>query len=95
MHTLIEALIRINRGGTCVQASIAGDNFQKGYREELEKLVKQEKLEGVIQFVGQLKRESLARFYSLHHVGGIPVNTPRSIRHCRSRNDGFRISSYK
>ena len=78
VHTLIEALIRINRGGTCVQASIAGDNFQKGYREELEKLVKQEKLEGVIQFVGQLKRESLARFYSLHHVGVFPSIHPEA-----------------
>ena len=78
VHTLVEALIRINQSGTCVQASIAGDNFQQGYREELERLVKQENLEGVIRFVGQLKRESLARFYSLHHVGVFPSIHPEA-----------------
>lgn len=78
VHTLIEALIQINRYGTCVQASIAGDSFQQGYREGLENLIQREGLEGIVQFVGQLRRSSLARFYSLHHVGVFPSIHPEA-----------------
>ena len=68
-HTLIEALILLKQQGLSVQASLAGDSFQSGYREELEQLLKQHHLDGAVQFVGQLGRQALARFYALHHVG--------------------------
>ena len=68
-HTLIEALIQLKQQGLSVQASIAGDNFQSGYREQLEQWLKQHNLDGAVQFVGQLGRQALARFYALHHVG--------------------------
>ena len=35
-HTLIEALIQLQQQGISVQASLAGDSFQNGYREQLE-----------------------------------------------------------
>ena len=53
-HTLIEALIQLQQQGISVQASLAGDSFQSGYREQLEQLLKQHNLDGAVQFVGQL-----------------------------------------
>jgi glycosyltransferase involved in cell wall biosynthesis len=78
VHTIIEAVIQLNRNGICIQASLAGDSFQQGYRQQLEALIEQEGLNGVVQFVGQLKRSSLARFYALHHVGVFPSIHPEA-----------------
>ena len=77
-HTLIEALIQLQQKGLSVQASIAGDSFQSGYREQLEQLLKQNDLDGTVQFVGQLGRQALARFYALHHVGVFPSIHPEA-----------------
>ena len=66
-HTLIEALIKLKQDGINVQASLAGDSFQSGYRAQIEELLTENKLDGSVQFVGQLKRQALARFYALHH----------------------------
>ena len=77
-HTLIEALIELKRQGLSFQASLAGDSFQSGYREQLENWLRQNKLDGTVQFVGQLKREALARFYALHHVGVFPSIHPEA-----------------
>ena len=64
-HTLIEALIQLKQQGINVQASLAGSSFQSGYREQLEQWLKQHNLDGAVQFVGQLERQALARFYAL------------------------------
>ena len=64
--------------GLSVQASLAGDSFQNGYREQLEQLLKQHNLDGTVQFVGQLGRQALARFYALHHVGVFPSIHPEA-----------------
>ena len=77
-HTLIEALIQLQQQGLSVQASLAGGSFQSGYREQLENLIRQHNLDGAVQFVGQLGRQSLARFYSLHHVGVFPSIHPEA-----------------
>ena len=77
-HTLIEALIQLKHQGLHVQASLAGDSFQNGYREQLEQLLVQHNLDGTVQFVGQLKRRALARFYALHHVGVFPSIHPEA-----------------
>ena len=77
-HTLIEALIQLQRQGVSVQASLAGDSFQSGYREQLEQWLKQHNLDGQVQFVGQLGRQALARFYALHHVGVFPSIHPEA-----------------
>ena len=77
-HTLIEALIQLNQQGVSVQATLAGDSFQSGYREQLEQLLMQNNLDGVVQFVGQLGREALSRFYALHHVGVFPSIHPEA-----------------
>ena len=77
-HTLIEALIELQQQGLTVQASIAGDSFQNGYREQLEQWLRQNNLDGAVQFVGQLNRQALARFYALHHVGVFPSIHPEA-----------------
>lgn len=77
-HTLIEALIQLQQQGLSVQASLAGDSFQNGYREQLEQWLKQHHLDGAVQFVGQLGRRALARFYALHHVGVFPSIHPEA-----------------
>ena len=77
-HTLIEALIQLQQQGLSVQASLAGDSFQSGYREQLEQWLKQHNLDGAVQFVGQLGRQALARFYALHHVGVFPSIHPEA-----------------
>ena len=77
-HTLIEALIQLHEQGLNIQASLAGDSFQHGYREQLEQLLAQHNLDGSVQFVGQLGREALARFYALHHVGVFPSIHPEA-----------------
>ena len=77
-HTLVEALIQLKNKGLSVQASLAGDSFQMGYREHLEQSLKQHNLDGAVQFVGQLKRQALARFYALHHVGVFPSIHPEA-----------------
>ncbi len=78
VHTLIEAIIELNRNGICVQASIAGNSFQKGYRQQMENAIRKEGLDGAVQFVGELKRTSLARLYALHHVGVFPSIHPEA-----------------
>ena len=77
-HTLIEALIKMQKQGISVQAGLAGDSFQYGYREQLEKWLTQNNLDGEVQFVGQLGRQALARFYAIHHVGVFPSIHPEA-----------------
>jgi len=77
-HTLIEALIELKQQGLSVQASLAGDSFQNGYRQQMEHLLKKHELDGAVQFVGQLERPALARFYALHHVGVFPSIHPEA-----------------
>ena len=77
-HTLVEALIQLQNQGITVLANLAGDRFQSGYREQLENVLKQHNLDGTVQFVGQLRRQALARFYALHHVGVFPSIHPEA-----------------
>ena len=74
VHTLIQALIQLKQQGVNIQANF-GDSFQSGYHKQLKQLVKQHALS--VQFVGQLGRHSLARFYALHHVGVFLPSTQR------------------
>ncbi|MEB3234842.1 MAG: glycosyltransferase family 4 protein [Cyanobacteriota bacterium] len=68
-HTVVEALIALHRQGVALQASLAGDSFQAGYREQLEAMLAQAGLAGAVRFVGQLQRPQLARFWALQQVG--------------------------
>jgi glycosyltransferase involved in cell wall biosynthesis len=77
-HTVLQALAALHRQGLAVQASLAGESFQSGYREALDALVAREGLAGLVQFVGQLDRPRLARFWALHHVGVFASTFPEA-----------------
>lgn len=76
-HTLVEAMVLLKQRGIVVEGHIAGESFQPGYRERLEKLLEHHKLEGV-RFTGQLSRASLARCFRLHHVCVFPSIQPEA-----------------
>lgn len=77
-HTVVEALIELERRGIHAQATIAGAAFQAGYQRQLEQLIQQEGLRSHVQFVGQLERGALARMFALHHVGVFPSLHPEA-----------------
>lgn len=77
-HTVVEALIQLQRRGLWVQLSLAGAPFQAQYREQIEALLQQHGLEQQVQWVGQLNRPQLARFLALHHVGVFPSIHPEA-----------------
>ena len=89
-HTLIEALIQLKQRGLNVQASLAGDSFQRGYREQLEKLLKQNNLDGVVQFVF-IQNGRLSKVLCPASRRSVPVYSSRSLRNCGRRNDGLRL----
>ena len=77
-HTLVQALIQLNQEGINIQANLAGDSFQAGYREQLESMLAGAALHGVVRFVGQLSRPQLARFFRLHHACVFPSIYPEA-----------------
>ena len=77
-HTVVEALIQLRQRGIHAQATMAGGEFQAGYRQQLEQLLEQAGLGGSVQFVGQLQRRALARMFALHHVGIFPSIHPEA-----------------
>lgn len=68
-HTVVEAAALLHKAGVAVQLNLAGAAFQADYWPRLEALARQAGLGGLVQWVGQLQRENLARFLRLHHVG--------------------------
>ena len=61
VHTLVEAVIKLNRDGIYVQASIAGDSFQQGYRQQLEALIEQKDRKEATKFSGHRSGHSWQR----------------------------------
>ena len=77
-HTLVEALISLHQRGIALQANLAGDTFQAGYRHQLETLLAQAGMDGMVRITGKLSRPQLARFFSLHHVCVFPSIYPEA-----------------
>ena len=76
-HTLIDALVNLKRRGINVEGHIAGGSFQAGYRERLEKILEENRID-CVNFTGQLSRQSLARLFRLHHVCVFPSIHPEA-----------------
>ena len=66
--------------------------FQSGYREQLEKLLKQHNLDGTVQFVGQLKTSSPGPVLCPASRRCFPFHSPGSLWNCGRGNDGLRTS---
>ncbi len=76
-HTLIDALVMLKQQGIETVGHLAGGSFQAGYEEHLKSVLAQNGLDG-IHFTGQLNRESLARFFRLHHICVFPSINPEA-----------------
>ena len=77
-HSLIEALIILNKQGIKIQATLAGTAFQSNYKEHLIKRLKDNNLDDAIVFTGNLDRPQLARMYRLHQIGIFPSIHPEA-----------------
>ena len=67
-HTLLEAVLQLKQRGVEVHAMLAGSAFQKDYVEQLHEFCRVHDLESRIDFLPQLNRQQLARFFQLQHV---------------------------
>lgn len=77
-HTLLEALVLLQREGYAVQATLAGAEFQPGFRDQLQAYAAAQGLGAAIQWPGQLQRPALARLFALQHVGVFPSIHPEA-----------------
>ena len=68
-HTLIEALANLKRHNYSVQITLAGDVFQPSYKSDICNFLAHNNLSDCVNFVGQLDRIKLPRFWDLHHLG--------------------------
>ena len=67
-HTLLESLLQLKQRRVAINAMFAGGTFQKDYAKLLRKFCKQHNLDSHVDFLPQLNREQLARFFRLQHV---------------------------
>ena len=67
-HTLLEAVLRLKHRGVFVHAMLAGGIFQKDYAAQLRQFCTNHNLNEQVDFLPQLNRQQLARFYQLQHV---------------------------
>ena len=67
-HTLLEAVLQLKKKGVSIHAMLAGGAFQKEYVAELHQFCTRHNLNAQIDFVPQLNRQQLARFFQLQHA---------------------------
>ena len=77
-HTLLEALLHLKQKGIASHIMIAGAAFQTDYAQGLRKFCDHHQLHGQVDFLPQLKREQLARFFQLNHVCVFPSLHPEA-----------------
>ena len=67
-HTLLEALLQLKRKRVDVHVMLAGGTYQADYAQRLRQFCSDHKLNSQVDFLPQLNREQLARFFRLNHV---------------------------
>ena len=77
-HTLLEAVLQLKQRGLEVHAMLAGGAFQKDYVESYALFVKITISIHEIDFLPQLNRQQLARFFQLQHVCVFPSMHPEA-----------------
>jgi len=77
-HTLLEAIAQLHRRGVSVEAMVAGGRFNPAYAIRLEQYAAEQGIEDHVQFVKQLSRDQLARFFRLNHVAVFPSINPEA-----------------
>lgn len=71
-HTLLEALLQLRHRGVALHVMLAGGTFQADYAQQLRLFCTKHQLNGQVDFLPQLNREQLARFFQLNHVCVFP-----------------------
>ena len=77
-HTLLEALLQLKQKGVAVHVMLAGGTFQADYAQHLRQFCSNHQLNSEVDFLPQLNREQLARFYQLNHVCVFPSLHPEA-----------------
>ena len=77
-HTLLEAIAQLHRHGVAIEAMVAGGRFNPAYAIQLEQYAAEQGIAGQVQFVKQLRRDQLARFFRLNHVAVFPSISPEA-----------------
>lgn len=77
-HTLLEAMVLLRHQGIAINVMLAGGSFQTDYAEQLRRYCTTHQLHDQVQFVPQLSRAQLARFFRLQHVCVFPSLHPEA-----------------
>ena len=77
-HTLLEALLQLKNKQVAVHLMLAGGTFQADYAQHLRQFCTNHGLNGQVDFLPQLNREQLARFFQLNHVCVFPSLHPEA-----------------
>ena len=77
-HTLLEALLQLKQKQVAVHLMLAGGTFQTDYAQHLRQFCTNHGLNEHVDFLPQLNREQLARFFQLNHVCVFPSLHPEA-----------------
>ena len=77
-HTLLEALLQLKKKDIAVHVMLAGETFQADYAQQLREFCTKHQLDEQVDFLPQLNREQLARFFQLNHVCVFPSLHPEA-----------------
>lgn len=77
-HTLLEALLPLKQKGIAVHVMLAGGTFQADYAQQLRQFCTNHQLNSQVDFLPQLNRSQLARFFQLNHVCVFPSLHPEA-----------------
>ena len=77
-HTLLESLLQLRQKGIAIHMMLAGGTFQADYAHKLREFCNNHKLNQQVDFLPQLNRKQLARFFQLNHVCVFPSIYPEA-----------------
>ena len=77
-HTLLEALLQLKQKEVAVHVMLAGGTFQANYAQQLRQFCITHHLNEHVDFLPQLNRDQLARFFQLNHVCVFPSIHPEA-----------------
>ena len=77
-HTLLEAIALLQSKNIPTYCMLAGSIYQDSYMQAMKKFIDSRNLQNSIQFVPQLTRQQLSRFFQLQHVCVFPSIHPEA-----------------
>ena len=77
-HTLLEAIALLKNKNIPIYCMLAGGVFQESYMHAMQRFIDTQNLQNNVQFLPQLTRQQLSRFFRLHHVCVFPSIHPEA-----------------